>query len=64
MDISFALQALATEELALRGGDLAPGVHPVRDGIDRTVAALKRASLGVEIDTLSPEQERYLQGWR
>jgi adenosylhomocysteinase len=63
MDISFALQALAAEELA-RGGPLAPGVHPVPDGIDREVAALKLASLGVRIDELSPEQERYLRGWR
>ena len=63
MDISFALQALATEELALRGADLAPGVHPVPEGIDREVAALKLASLGVRIDSLSAEQERYLRGW-
>jgi adenosylhomocysteinase len=62
MDISFALQALAAEKLA--GGGLAPGVHPVPEGIDREVAALKLASLGVEIDTLSEEQERYLRGWR
>jgi adenosylhomocysteinase len=64
MDISFALQALATEELARRSGDLAPGVHPVPEGIDREVAVLKLASLGVRIDELSPEQERYLRGWR
>ena len=63
MDISFALQALAAEELALRGADLAPGVHPVPEEIDREVAALKLASLGVRIDSLSPEQERYLRGW-
>jgi adenosylhomocysteinase len=35
----------------------------VPDGIDREVAVLKLASLGVRIDTLSPEQERYLRGW-
>jgi adenosylhomocysteinase len=64
MDISFALQALAVELLARSGGELAPGVHPVPDAIDREVAALKLASLGVQIDTLSPEQERYLRGWR
>jgi adenosylhomocysteinase len=64
MDISFALQALAVEELVRRADDLAPGVHPVPDGIDREVAALKLASLGVEIDALRPEQERYLRGWR
>ena len=64
MDISFALQALAAEELARHGGELEPGVHPVPEGIDREVAALKLASLGVEIDVLSAEQERYLRGWR
>jgi adenosylhomocysteinase len=64
MDISFALQALAAEELVRRAGELEPGVHPVPDAIDREVAALKLASLGVEIDRLTPEQERYLRGWR
>jgi adenosylhomocysteinase len=63
MDISFALQALAAEQLAQRAGELAPGVHAVSEEVDREVAALKLASLGVEIDTLSPEQERYLRGW-
>lgn len=64
MDISFALQALATEELARHGAALEPGVHRVPEAIDRQVAALKLASLGVEIDRLSLEQERYLRGWR
>jgi adenosylhomocysteinase len=63
MDISFALQALAAEDLARRGGELEPGVHPVPEGIDREVAALKLASLGVEIDALTEEQERYRRGW-
>jgi adenosylhomocysteinase len=62
MDISFALQALAAEELAR--SPLAPGVHPVPERIDREVAALKLASLGVRIDQLTPGQERYLRGWR
>jgi adenosylhomocysteinase len=61
MDISFALQALAAEELAR--GELEPGVHPVPEGIDREVAALKLATLGVTIDELSPEQEQYRRGW-
>jgi adenosylhomocysteinase len=64
MDISFALQALAAVDLVHRAGDLAPGVHPVPDAIDREVAALKLASLGVRIDELRPDQERYLRGWR
>src|SRR4051812_7006672 len=64
MDISFALQALAAVSLVERAGELAAGVHPVPDAIDREVAALKLASLGVQIDVLRPDQERYLRGWR
>jgi adenosylhomocysteinase len=64
MDISFALQALAVEALVRGAGELEPGVHPVPEGIDREVAALKLASLGVRIDTLSNEQAAYLRGWR
>jgi adenosylhomocysteinase len=45
-------------------GTLPPGVQRVQEAIDREVARLKLASLGVEIDTLSPEQEEYLRGWR
>ncbi|HYF26082.1 MAG TPA: adenosylhomocysteinase [Baekduia sp.] len=51
MDISFALQALAVEHLVRCAGDLAPGVQPVPEALDREVARLKLASLGVEIDT-------------
>jgi adenosylhomocysteinase len=63
MDVSFALHALAVEELVRHPGVLAPGVHPVPGALDREVAALKLASLDVEIDTLSPEQEAYLRPW-
>jgi adenosylhomocysteinase len=63
MDISFALQALTAEDLARRGSDLEPGVHAVPEEVDREVATLKLASLGVQIDTLSEEQERYRRGW-
>ena len=63
MDISFALQALAVEHLARHGGELPAGVHPVPDGVDREVARLKLASLGVEIDALSDEQREYLRSF-
>ncbi len=59
MDISFALHALAVEWLAHEGGALPPGVHPVPPELDREVARLKLASLGVGIDVLSAEQESY-----
>src|SRR3954465_7517192 len=61
MDVSFALQALAAAHLV--GGDLEPGVHPVPDALDREVAALKLAALGVEIDALTDEQRAYLSSW-
>src|SRR4051794_5526609 len=63
MDMSFAIHALAVEELVRRAGELAPGVHPVPDGIDREVARLKLASLGVEIDELTPAQAEYRGSW-
>jgi adenosylhomocysteinase len=50
MDMSFALQALAVEDLVARGAELAPGVHPVPVEVDREVARLKLSALGVAID--------------
>ena len=67
MDLSFAGQALAVEHLvALDRGQarLPVGVHPVPVAIDREVARVKLATLGVEFDVLSPEQERYLRSFR
>jgi adenosylhomocysteinase len=61
MDMSFANQVLAVEHLV--SADLGPGVHPVPEAVDREVARLKLASLGVEIDVLSEEQAAYLRGW-
>ena len=60
MDISFAIQALAVEELVRRADELSPRVHAVPREIDREVARLKLASLGVEIDALTDEQRAYL----
>jgi adenosylhomocysteinase len=64
MDISFALQALAAEDLARRAEPLPPGVHPVPPELESEVARLKLESLGVEIDELTPEQREYLSSWR
>jgi adenosylhomocysteinase len=58
MDVSFALQALAAEAL-VQGGPWTPGVHPVPDAIEREVAALKLAALGVSIDEPTAEQAAY-----
>jgi adenosylhomocysteinase len=64
MDVSFAIHALAVDELVLRGADLAPGVHAVPEAIDHEVARLKLASLGVEIDELTAAQREYLTSWQ
>ncbi len=64
MDMSFSNQALAVEYLIKEGRGLNPEVHPVPRSIDEEVARLKLASMGIEIDTLTEEQERYLKSWR
>ena len=60
MDMSFAIQALSAEYLALNRTALKPGVVPVPRDIDNAVACRKLAAMGVSIDTLSPEQKKYL----
>ena len=63
MDMSFANQALSVEYLAKGQETLTPGVYTVPREMDMEVGRLKLRSLGVEIDTLSPEQQRYLESW-
>jgi adenosylhomocysteinase len=64
MDMSFANQALCVEHLARDGAALEPRVLPVPPQIDREVARLKLASLGVRIDELTAAQRAYLTSWR
>ena len=63
MDMSFALQALAAEHLVARGGTLGATVQPVPADVDREVARLKLAALGVRLDALTDDQRRYLTSW-
>lgn len=63
MDMSFANQALSVEYLVRHGPSLDRQVYPVPEAIDRTVARLKLETMGIRIDTLTPEQERYLASW-
>jgi adenosylhomocysteinase len=63
MDMSFANQALATEYLAQRDQRLPVDVYNVPQEIDEEVARLKLASMGIEIDTLTDEQQKYLTSW-
>ena len=62
MDVSFAIQALTCEHVVVHRGELAPGVHPVPDAIDRETAPLKLAALAVEIDELTAPQRRSPRG--
>ena len=64
MDMSFANQALCLEYLVKNKGKLGPKVYPVPEEIDKQVARLKLKSMGIEIDILTPEQERYLTSWQ
>jgi adenosylhomocysteinase len=64
MDMSFANQALAAEYVAKHHADLEPRVYVVPDDMDREVARLKLASLGITIDTMTPEQLAYVNSWQ
>jgi adenosylhomocysteinase len=63
MDMSFANQALAAEWVVKQRGTLEPRVYEVPVDIDKDVARLKLHAMGVEIDTLTDEQDRYLHSW-
>ncbi len=64
MDMSFANQALSAEYLKNNKGNLAPGVYVVPEDIDKEIARLKLASMGIEIDALTAKQEEYLNSWQ
>ena len=64
MDMSFANQALAAETLVKDGKNMEKKVYSVSQEIDDEIARLKLESMGVRIDTLTPEQEEYLSSWQ
>jgi adenosylhomocysteinase len=64
MDMSFANQALAAEYLVKMAGKLAPRVYRLPAELDREIARLKLATMGIRTDVLTPEQERYLASWQ
>ncbi len=63
MDMSFANQALAAEYLVTHGRSLKKQVYPVPAAIDKEIARLKLAGMGVDIDRLTKAQEKYLASW-
>ena len=63
MDMSFANQALCLEYIVKNRGKLGLKVYPVPEEIDKQVARLKLQSIGISIDSLTPEQKEYLTSW-
>ena len=63
MDMSFANQALSVEWLVQHHDALERRVYDVPDAIDREVARLKLAALGIELDGMTAEQQRYVSSW-
>ncbi len=63
MDMSFANQALAAEYAVANAATLERKVYPVPEDIDNEIARLKLETMGVGIDELTDEQERYLASW-
>jgi adenosylhomocysteinase len=63
MDMSFANQALAAGHLAQHHKELEKKVYSVPDAIDEEVALLKLAAMNIAIDTLTPEQVKYMASW-
>ena len=64
MDMSFANQALCLEYIVKNNGKLKAKVYSVPEEIDRQIARLKLDSMGIHIDTLTPEQQKYLASWQ
>jgi adenosylhomocysteinase len=63
MDMSFANQALSAEYMVKNADKLENRVYSVPEDIDREIARLKLEAMGVTIDKLTPEQEKYLNSW-
>ena len=64
MDMSFANQALGIEFLVKNKGKLENKLYTLPHEVDVKIAELKLKSMGIEIDTLTPEQQEYLHSWK
>ena len=63
MDMSFANQALGIEFVVKNKGKLENKLYTLPESVDIDIAKLKLESMGISIDTLTPEQEEYLNSW-
>ena len=61
--MSFANQALSAEFMKNNYKKLQKKVYKVPVDIDKKIAVLKLASMGIKIDKLTPEQKKYLASW-
>lgn len=64
MDMSFANQALGIEYIVKNHGKLENKLYTLPVEVDEKIASLKLESMGIQIDTLTPEQEAYLNSWK
>ena len=64
MDMSFANQALGMEFIVKNRGKLENKLYTLPHEVDVKIAELKLQAMGIEIDTLTPEQEEYLHSWK
>ena len=64
MDMSFANQALGIEFIVKNKGKLENKLYTLPESVDIDIAKLKLESMGISIDTLTPEQEEYLNSWK
>ncbi len=63
MDMSFANQALGSEYMLSHATQLQPRVYTIPTDMDKEIARLKLQAMGIHIDTLTPEQDKYLNSW-
>jgi adenosylhomocysteinase len=64
MDMSFAGQALAAKYLVDNKETLTAGVHTIPYEVDQEIAAIKLRAMGIDIDTLTEAQVKYLNSWQ
>ncbi|MCL2603288.1 MAG: adenosylhomocysteinase [Defluviitaleaceae bacterium] len=63
MDMSFALQAMGAEYLAKNGKGLKPDLYRIPVEVDREIALMKSKAMGLGLDVLTPEQDKYFNGY-
>jgi len=63
MDMSFANQALGSEFMLAHAKEMQPRVYTLPPELDKEIARLKLHAMGIRIDTLTPEQDKYLNSW-